>query len=145
MNPLAVCIPGQVAFLSLAIADLRRAEVKADGRLFDKRSDGIIPTACFCTSTSKKHTHMCMLSKQSRLVSHGACRRFKHTELVAEEASTTLVVTFARGRRLRSRDAVALQVARLVEEQVGTLVGPVHLKETLLAMGTVHMMCMPLL
>lgn len=79
------------------------------------------------------HYHAC--DAQACRIKPPVLGRFVHAELQGDVAPTSLSVLFERGRRLRSKAATAIQLSRLVEDQVGALVGPSKLRTTLLAMG----------
>ena len=59
--------------------------------------------------------------------------RYMHAELLSDEPNVSLAFHFSLGQRLKARPALAVQLSRRVEEQLGAFVLPSQIRSTILA------------
>ena len=59
--------------------------------------------------------------------------RYMHAELLSDEPNVSLAFHFSPGQRLKARPALAVQLSRRVEEQLGAFVLPSQIRSTILA------------
>ena len=57
--------------------------------------------------------------------------RYVHAELLSGEANVALALHFSPGQRLKARAALAVQLSRRVEEQLGAFIVPSQIRNTI--------------
>ena len=76
----------------------------------------------------------------AELLTPAVLRRYAHAELLSDEPNVSLAFHFSPGQRLKARPALAVQLSRRVEEQLGAFVLPSQIRDTVLAICELTLM-----